>query len=557
MKTSGAIYRMVKPAVKINVSNIFLERLASGLNRRSITKCSQWAEECRVMGKPFPGPWTFVHHPWLRAMHDADTTFVWGQKAAQVGYTETVLNKVFFEMDVNGVSCLYVLPAKTPDASDFSAARFDPAVELSIYLQKLFTETKNVGHKRAGSANLYLRGSRSRAGLKSVPAGLIVLDELEEMTQEHIPLVFERASGQLRWQVWGISTPSIDNVGINKYFNESTQEHFFFACPHCEKSIELIFPDSLVINEDKPKESHLICTECKKPLDHNDKKYFLANGLWIPQRESEDNRGFYINQMYSMTVQPYELAESYLRGLTNAADEQEFYNSKLGLPHIVDGARVSETEILSCIQEHKNGLIPSSPSIKTLGVDVGKWLHYEICEWKFPARRMTSDLNIEARARVLKYGKVQNFEELDLLMHEYQIQYCVIDAQPERRKSFEFAQRFLGFVKICFYGPGIQGKIIAEGQEVEHSITVDRTSWLDMALSRFRNKTISLPVDTNMEYRDNIKAPVRIYERNQHGNPIAKYVEGSDSDHYAHSRVYNELALNFAASMAGSHDILD
>jgi len=142
-------------------------------------------------------------------------------------------------------------------------------------------------------------------------------------------------------------------------------------------------------------------------------------------------------------------------------------------------------------------------------------------------------------------------------MYEYQIQYCVIDAQPERRKSFEFAQRFLGYVKICFYGPGIQGKIIAEGQEVEHSITVDRTSWLDMALSRFRNRTISLPVDTSMEYKDHMKALVRIYERNQHGNPISKYVEGSDSDHYAHSRVYNELALNFAANMAGSHDIID
>ena len=543
-------------AIKENIEAIFLERIATGLNRRSITKCSQWAENYRVMGKPFPGEWAFLHHPWLRAMHDASTTFVWGQKAAQMGYTETVLNKVFFEIDVNGVSCLYVLPAKTPDASDFSAARFDPAVELSPYLQRLFTETKNVGHKRAGSANLYIRGSRSRAGLKSVPAGLIVLDELEEMTQEHIPLVFERTSGQIIWQVWGISTPSIDNAGINKYFNESTQEHFFFPCPHCARAIELKYPESIIIIEDDYRASHLICTECKKSLSHEDKIHYLQGGYWIPQAEGTniDARGFYINQMYSMTVHPAMLAKSYINGLANAADEQEFYNSKLGLPHIVDGARVTDPEIDQCIKEYKNGA-PITHKMRTMGVDVGKWLHYEIGEWSFPANQRTNDLNIEAHVRLLKIGKVQNFEELDLLMSQYQINYCVIDAQPERRKSFEFAQRFFGYVKICFYGPGIQGKAISQGQEIEHSITVDRTSWMDMALSRFRNKTISLPVDTGLEFRDHIKAPVRIYERNQHGNPTAKYVCGSDADHGAHARVYNELALNFAAEMSGSHDI--
>jgi len=45
---------------------------------------------------------------------DAETNV--GMKAAQVGFTEAVLNKSFFTVDVKGTDCLYILPAKIPDA---------------------------------------------------------------------------------------------------------------------------------------------------------------------------------------------------------------------------------------------------------------------------------------------------------------------------------------------------------------------------------------------------------------------------------------------------------
>jgi len=120
------------------LANLMTQRIAAGLKRKSIVLPSQWAEQYRVMGKPYPGPWTFYRHPWLRGMHDSDAEFNVGQKAAQMGFTETVLNITFFYIDVHGVDCLYVLPAKTPDASDFSAARFDPAIDLSEHLQTIF-----------------------------------------------------------------------------------------------------------------------------------------------------------------------------------------------------------------------------------------------------------------------------------------------------------------------------------------------------------------------------------------------------------------------------------
>ncbi len=535
------------------------ERIAAGLKRRSVTTCSRWAENYRIMGgSSFPGPWTFLHHPWLREMHDSEAELNVGQKAAQLGYTETILNIAFFNIDIKHTDVLYVLPAKTPDASDFSAARFDPALELSVHLSRIFSDVKNVGHKRAGSTNLYIRGSRSRAGLKSVPTGLIILDEVDEFTQENIPLAFERAAGQLQKQVWMVSTATIDNYGINRYFIQSSQNHFNFKCPGCNRFNELLFPESLVITgseiTDKSlKDSHLICSLCKVKLPHETKTEWLASGIWTPSYTDRDSAGWYINQMYSSTIKPYDFAKSYLLAQSDPAAEQEFYNSKLGLPHVVDGARVTEDDLETSKRGHKRIDAKASPYLMTMGVDVGKWLHYEVDEWHIPGYNFVGpEINILSKCRVLTHGKCLDFEELDILMRQFGINMCVIDANPERRKATEFANRHYGRVKLCFYGRGVSGKTI-HVHEAEPTITVDRTSWLDLSLGRYRRSrnddAIMLPADIDLEYRSHLKALVRVYEKDVDGNPVGKYVKGNDDDHYAHARNYAEIALPLSMSI--------
>jgi hypothetical protein len=535
------------------LSQLLAERLVSGLRRKSIQTPSRWAEEYRVMGKPYPGKWTFRHHPWLREMHDSKALTNVGQKSAQMGYTETVLNLVFYKIDVEAANCLYILPNKVPDASEFSASRFDPAVEMSEHLGKTFSDVQNVGHKRAGSANLYIRGSQSRSGLKSVPAGFLVFDELDEMNQENISLAHERQSGQVDKQDWKISTPTVPNFGINKFYNDSTREHFFFPCPHCGKATELIFPECLVVTAEdymdaKINESHLICKECKHVLDHANKMEWLSSGYWVAQFSDRDSRGFYVNQLYSSTVSPASLAKTFLMSTRDKSTEQEFYNSKLGIAHVVEGARVNDEELEKCIGEYKR-LDSKSNGLVTMGVDVGSWLHIVINEWEIKAGAPASDVNMYARARVIWFGKMRNFEELDTLMRQYSVTFGVIDAQPEKRSSFAFANRFWGKVKICYYGNGVSGKTVNNSENNDQSITVDRTSWLDMSLGRYHlgKKAIIVPHDIDMEFRDQMKSLVRRYEKDKNGNPTGRYVD-TGPDHYAHALNYAEIALPFAVS---------
>lgn len=537
------------------------ERITSGLQRNSVTTPSRWAEKYRVMGAPFPGKWSWKHHPWLKGMHDSSHEMNVGQKSAQMGFTETVLNLTFFNIDVKNSDCLYVLPAKSPDASDFSSGRFDPALELSPHLKNLFSDVRNVGHKRAGSANLYVRGSKSRGGLKSVPVGFIVLDEVDEMNKENIPLALERTSGQLEYQQWLISTPTLPEVGINKYFMDSTQDHYHFKCPGCSKLTELLFPECLEIFGEDPSdprvhESHLKCKECKVKLHQETKTEWLADGVWVPSFTNKNYKGWGISQLYSTAkkAMPGALAELFLRGEHDPASATEFHNSKLGQTYTAEGAQINDSDIAAHTGYYVNNVKRTYGPV-TMGIDVGKYLHVTIDDWTL-GEFVGDDVNTYARPRTVFMGKFLHFDELDKLMLEWRILQAVCDANPETRSALQFANRFYGIVRLCIYSTGVYGKDIQASKETEHTVLVNRTSWMDLALSRFhREEMITIPSDTPFEYKQHLKAPIRVYKQDKNGNPVGYYDNRGLDDHYAHSRVYSELALKFAVAQQPNRDI--
>ncbi len=501
------------------------------------------------MGNPFPGAWSFENFPFLREIHNCKSELIVSMKAAQLGLTETALNKCFYTLDILGRDVLYLLPNKNPDAADFSNSRFGPALDMSPHLKSLFIETDNQGHKRAGNANLYVRGSKSKAGLRSIPVSLIILDEVDVMTQENIPLALERASGQLVKQAFMLSTPTVADTGIDFYFKTTTQENFQFPCPSCSKFIHLELKNLKMTSDDpnsaELKNTHLICTECQATLPHQDKSRMFAKGIWVPTKTSEA-RGFSINQLYSPALRPYELAASYLRGQTNPFDAQEFYNSKLGLPHTVDGARITDENINARTGTFKQ-LMPedlgNGSRFITIGADIGKFIHTVICDWYIPKGCNSA---IEAVPRVIAMRELLHFEELDLLIQQYRPNYVVVDKNPERRKATEFASRFPGRVSCCEYSQGIRAREIIDN-ESENTIQVDRTSWLDLTLGRCqRPNGIIFPTDMMFRFREHLKAQTRVYLRDKDGNPNAKWVKGSQDDHFSHALNYSEIAFSKA-----------
>ena len=264
--------------LELEVVNLLRQKLQA----RTMTSCSRWASHRRIMGAPFPGPYTTRFHPWCRELHDTSAPYVYVQKGAQLGVTKVAINRAFYTLDFLQRDVLYVLPTSLA-ASDFSKSRFSAALANSPYLRSIFSDTNAVNLKRAGGNSLYIRGSRGRTNLKSIPVSELILDEVDEMDQQQIWLALERLSGQVHKRVWAISTPTIPNFGINKLYEGSDKSHFFFRCPHCNRLTELVWPDCIEIigehvNNPRCHASFLKCKECKHKLDQAAKPEFLSEG---------------------------------------------------------------------------------------------------------------------------------------------------------------------------------------------------------------------------------------------------------------------------------------
>ncbi len=537
-------------------ANAFAEKLTAG----TLSTCSRWASERRVMSGDFAGKYGWKYHPWVKSLHDTRATFNYVMKGAQLGITEVAINRALYTLDKLKRDVLYVLPT-AKGASKFSKGRFTVALSLSPYIRSMFTDLNSIDLKQAGNCTLYLSGSRGNNNLKNIPVSELILDELDEMDQAQIYLALERLSGQLRKCVWGISTPTVPAHGIHKVYQGSTQEHFMFQCPYCGRHTELVWPDCVEMigeyeTDVRCKESFLKCKECQHKLEQKDKPIFLAGGKWEPTAKNinKDVRGFYINQLYSYTVNAGELVSAFLRGFGDELAATEFWNSKLGLPFVAEGAQISEQMLDATIAEHSmNDVRPmiGGEKLITLGVDQGDMFNAVVCEWNIDGDA-SRDLSAASLCKVLWVGKhtSEDWGWLDQLMSEWQVLYAVIDADPHTNEARRFARRYPGFVGLTRYRRVKNAKEITTTEEETRGVSMhqcDRSSWISAVMSRFKSNPcrILLPRDIPHEFKQHLMSTVRTFKRDDHGNPSSHYVEVGP-DHYLHCLVYNEISLHFS-----------
>jgi phage terminase large subunit GpA-like protein len=455
----------------------------------------------------------------MRAIYEDPAPVKVFMKAAQVAATEYGLNCMFWAIDTWGMDVLYLLPTGS-DASDFSAGRVNPAIEESERLSGLFTDVQNVGHKRAGSRSVYIRGSQRRTGLKSVPADLLIIDEYDEMVQIHLPLARTRLDASpWKWEL-DLSTPTIPEYGIHARFLESDQREYYVQCERCRRWQRPTFEDN--VERDAPVPFYR-CAKCRRQID----ALWRLPGRWVPTNPGAALRGYHLTQLISPTITAADLAG--LAARTAPEDVQEFHNSHLGEPFVAEGGQLSHEILNAC--RRADYAMPDTGEHATMGVDVGGLLHVRISAWKGEEKI------------ALHIGKVGRFEDLDLLMARYNVDRCVIDALPETRKAQEFAGRFPGRVWLAFYSP-IDPTKRCEWRDDLRKVLIHRTLAMDGMFNRFLLRQVILPANaaTIPDYYEQLRAPVRIIEKNPQGIPAPRYVELGKPDHFAHAEVYDEIA---------------
>jgi len=520
--------------------------LVAGLRRQALGRCSKWTETYRYTDY---GPWRFDRHPWSKEMCDVDEDWV-GMKAAQMAFTEVCLNRSLYSIDWLNRSVLYLLPSQTPDATNFSADRFDVALELSSYLRSMFSDVKNVGHKRAGSRSLYLRGARSRSGLKSVPAAVLVFDEFDEMSRDKVILAEERQSGQEEKQDIRISTPIVHGEGIHAEFEVSSQEHYEFKCLSCGQWQRLNDPKTcLVITADSLtdpgiKNSYYQCPHCKSKLPE-DKSLWLnqENAKFVADKSDYLKRGFWVPQFYSFAQQPWRIARLALMAENDPMAAQEFYNSKLGLPYESSANRIQKEALKTAIDAgngRTNGAPTRTMHIRTMGIDVGAWFHYVVCDWVIHFN--AADITGKCICMPVKINKVRTVDALRAEINAWQPHKFCVDAHPELRLAKELVDAYPGTGKRVIYAKNSKARV---SKNEDNTLQVGRSYWLDVIFNRFLapGEKVTLPVDTPDEFLKHMRNIVKKFVTDETTKDVkAKFVTVND-DHYFHAMNYAEIAL--------------
>lgn len=470
----------------------------------------------------------FEKHKYLIDLYKDQHHFIAMMKSAQTGATERGITEAIWLPDQYSENSIYIFPTSGA-ISDMVQERVDPPLSSRKYLREVTGRIKRligknadkIGLKRMSKGFVYFRGSNKPTQITSVAGDAIFVDEVDRMLPESIPYYEKRlAHSKRKWQRW-YSTPTIPDFGIHKIFLQTDQRHRYLKCVHCGEWQILSFFENVDFKMANPmlcEEAHLVCKKCRQQIVP-----WACDGEWKTHVDGTDKHGYFLSSLYSPFVDLRKMVEASQRPAE--FEIQQFYNQDLGLPYEPKGGRITEEMIHSCIRDYRSGIKEAD---NYMGVDVGRVLHTII---------------LNSKGKVAYYGSPKDFETLDNLMKEYNIKKCVIDALPETRKAQEFADRFRGRVMICYYSGISEPKkgewFRAEGQKVN----TDRTLSLDMYTARYKNQNIYLPsdIDGSQEFKDHMKALVRIVRENKSGQFVAEYMQ-TGADHFYHAGNYANLA---------------
>lgn len=482
----------------------------------------EWVKDITLDGKPF----TYYRHEYLIEPYKDSHLHQVEMKATQLGLTSKAMLRVAYGARYGGYrGILYLFPSKS-DVTDFSKGRIDPLIDenpdtIGAWLKD--TDASNI--KRIWNAFLYLRGMKSRVGLKSIPVDFIIMDELDEAPQNAVDMAMERMAHSEFKEILKLSNPTLPDYGIDAAFQETDQKYWLLKCGECGDytCLEDTFPDCL-----KTVNGRVIraCQKCHAELNP-------SVGQWVAKKPSiTDKRGYHYSQLFSHYVDPGDILHQF-RTTNNLTD---FYNLKIGVAYVEATNRLSIQEVLGLCSNYRIASQDKGPCY--MGVDQGKDLHVVI-----------GKKNPERGDQIVHIEVYKDWEELDRLMRNFNVSRCVVDALPETRNARAFAERFKGKVFLNYYNKHQKGSYA--WNEKELIVSCNRTESLDASHKEIMDQFIILPRECEIvkEFAQHLhNVAKRLEEDEETGSKRYVYVK-LGPDHFRHSFNYEAMARQNAPNL--------
>lgn len=379
----------------------FIERIQP----EPILLVSEWADQNRILpskGGSEPGPWRTSRTPYLKAILDALSTgspyhTVIFAKGSQIGASEAGLNWLAYCIHHAPAPMLMVQPTLDM-CKRISKQRIQPMIDETPCLSERIAESRardagnTLFQKDFPAGTFVMTGANSAAGLRSMPARYLFLDEVDaypgdvEGEGDPVELAIARTSTFKRnRKIYLCSTPTIEGQSrIWAAYENTDQRYFFLPCPHCD-GYQRIQWNRIVWDEGNPDTATLACEHCGVLIEERYKGQMLARGEWRPTSETHDPRvaGFHLSSLYAPpgwyswadAAREFTAAKGFPEKL------QSFINTKLGeCWEDRSGEKIDQTGLMA--RRELWDAVPEDVVLITAGVDVqGDRLECTLIGW--------------------------------------------------------------------------------------------------------------------------------------------------------------------------------
>lgn len=579
---------------------IYSNALFKGLRPAPKETVSTWADNHRMLPQKTtaePGKWRTSRTPYLKEIMDElshmnKTKEVVFMKGAQVGGTEAGNNFIGYVIDYMPSTMMVVWPG-LPDVKKNSKLRIDPLLEET---PRLKDKTQNLEKKDKKDTALFkgfkggaliLTGANSAAGLRSVPARFLFLDEIDEYPEDvegqgdPIELVQVRTRTFSRRKILKVSTPTIKGKSkIEREFKASDQRYYHVPCPHCGKKQKLNFKN-LQYETTTGEEHDLVtyaayfCEHCGEEIQEHHKTKMLAGGEWIAERPESKIAGFHLNSLYSPLgwYSWKELAQDWVKAQGNPDKLVTFYNTALGETYEVKGDRPQEGLLYDRREQYPVGQVPKPCLFLTAAVDVqGDRLEVEVHGWARHKERWSIDRHIIEGAP----DEQQTWDDLEEYIgqtfprvdgYEMAIKRVGIDSGYATSKVYAFCRKFDSRRVSALKGQDDLAQVVgmAKAVDVKDNGKANRRGLklfrvgVNMIKSEIFGDLKKLPPDDltenyprgfihfpeyEMEYFKQLTAEKRIVERNKKGYNKIVWTKIRERNETLDLHVYNRAVAS-------------
>lgn len=535
-----------------------IARLKSSLSAHSPdTICDFITQHTYLNGQKF----SFAEHEYQKTIVEDKAKDIFLAKSAQMGISEIVARIALARCAlVNGFSTILTQPSASA-AANFMKTRVSPIIDSSPYLSEIVSkDVDNSTVKRFGDSYLFGRGCQVDRQAISVPADMLIGDEVDNSSQEVLTLFESRLIHSKYALSIKLSTPTIPGYGISLLMQQSKRKHHLCQCQSCN---EWFVPDyhkhiripgftkdiTEIVKSDfssptfRWTEAYVECPRCKNPVDMPS-----AKREWVVENPDDAflASGYFVSPFSCPTIiKPSTL----VKASVEYSRPRDFHNQRLG-------KSLEDKESSLCLEELEQALISEYPGgghSYVAGLDMGN-----TC-WLTLAAVFADNTMIIVKAEPIPLHKV--VERTEEIVKSYRVRMLTVDRGPMTEAVYQIQQR----IRNSFAAVFVQSKNIelfkvvdkeedaSKGVEGMRQVNISKDSCMDLIMGMVRSKQIKKVSDENDRlWQTHLMDNKRVQEF-KNGELVYTWVKTKGEDHLHMALVYCFVSSRMLGVSAGSY----